>query len=221
MHNILILQNNSNHFNSLNLSKEFKIYKTDNIATALQKILKYKINLIIIDLLQDPIITAQYMKLFAQKLHVPIFVILSSSKAQDRVYMLEHGAYDCLSRPYQEIEFIARIHAQLRYSNSHTATKKYLKYQEFIINHEQHTIHFKQQELVLTTTEFMILELLISNHNKVFSKQKLAEYALKRSYTALDRSIDMHICNLRIKLKQYSDINFIKTTRGFGYSFKV
>ena len=83
------------------------------------------------------------------------------------------------------------------------------------------TVVFAGTMLDLTNTEFNILEMLMKSPNQAFSKEELTEYALGRKYTAYDRSIDVHISNLRNKLgddKPGEEI--IKTVRGFGYSFQ-
>ena len=77
-------------------------------------------------------------------------------------------------------------------------------------------------ELELTNTEFNILEMLIKSPGQAFSKKELTEYAMGRKYTAYDRSIDVHISNLRNKLGDNPASGaWIKTLRGFGYFFDV
>ena len=78
------------------------------------------------------------------------------------------------------------------------------------------------KELELTNTEFNILEMLIKSPGQAFSKEELTEYALNRKYTAYDRSIDVHISNLRNKLgDNAAGEAIIKTVRGFGYLFNA
>ena len=80
---------------------------------------------------------------------------------------------------------------------------------------------FAGAALELTNTEFNILEMLMKSPNQAFSKEELTEYALGRKYTAYDRSIDVHISNLRNKLgDDQPGGEIIKTVRGFGYSFQ-
>ena len=77
-----------------------------------------------------------------------------------------------------------------------------------------------EKQLDLTNTEFNILEILIKSKGQAFSKEELTEYALGRKFTAYDRSIDVHISNLRNKLgNNTKDEPWVKTVRGFGYMF--
>ena len=88
-----------------------------------------------------------------------------------------------------------------------------------LLDINKRTVHFQGQLLDLTNAEYNILEMLMKAPGQAFSKEELTEYALHRKFTAFDRSIDVHISNLRNKINDgINGINIIKTLRGFGYS---
>jgi two-component system response regulator CpxR len=89
------------------------------------------------------------------------------------------------------------------------------------LNPANQTVHYKEQELALTATEFALLKLFMQNIAVVVSKELISEQVLGRRLAAFDRSIDMHVSNLRRKLNEHCGEDLIKTVRGAGYLFKA
>ncbi len=95
-----------------------------------------------------------------------------------------------------------------------------LKHHHIVLDCSKRQALFHDKPLELTITEFNILEMLIKSPGQAFSKEELTEYALGRKFTAYDRSIDVHISNLRFKLGEEEGEELIQTVRGFGYLIK-
>lgn len=149
------------------------------------------------------------------------FLILNSSeKEQDCLDAFAAGADDYLKKPFILAECIARIKALLRRSNQTPLDDAILIHGDLIINCLTRQATLNNSHLNLTNSQFNILELFLRYPGRVFSKEQLTEYSLGRKYTAYDRSIDVHVSNLRHKLSaDHHDESWIETIRGYGYAF--
>ena len=133
------------------------------------------------------------------------------------------GADDYLAKPFNHRELSARIKALVRRmellpSNS---TQKTLQLNDVTLSPASQQVHCAGQLVELTGTEYAILHLLMINQGILVSKEDISEKVLGRKLAAFDRSIDMHVSNLRKKLAVNSPEEKIKTHRGAGYVFVV
>jgi two-component system response regulator CpxR len=136
----------------------------------------------------------------------------------DRIVGLEIGADDYLPKPCNPRELVARLRAILRRTHKTPQHKPILSHQDILLDCSKRTASLHEEVLDLTNAEFNILEMLMKSPGQAYSKEELTEYALGRKFTAYDRSIDVHISNLRNKLGDPTlGEAIIKTVRGFGY----
>jgi len=152
----------------------------------------------------------------------PVIFLTAREDDVDKLLGLEMGADDYLLKPCDPAELIARLRAVLRRTsqNNPTSGKRLIEYQGIRVDCGRRLVIIESDTLELTNTEFNILEILIKSPGQAFSKEELTEYAIGRKFTAYDRSIDVHISNLRNKLGDNPDDEpWIKTVRGFGYLF--
>lgn len=152
----------------------------------------------------------------------PIIVLSSKLDDVNQLLSFEVGADAYLTKPCRPHALIAQIRNLLKRVTAHPRQKTKLKisYENITLDKEQHSALLNDKPLVLTNAEFNILYILMKSPNQAFSKKELTEYALGREYTAYDRSIDMHISNLRQKLGNNTQKEpWIKTVRGYGYMF--
>ena len=138
--------------------------------------------------------------------------------------MLKLGADDFINKPFDIKEVIARVQAQLRrykeFSQSKSKDNK-LKYKNIILDSESRRVFINKEEISLTVREFAILELLISNPNKVFTRGNLFETVWENEFLGDDNTVNVHISNLRSKLsKADKDFDYIKTVWGIGFKLK-
>ena len=155
-----------------------------------------------------------------QHSNTPVLFLTAREDDIDRLIGLQLGADDYLLKPCDPRELIARVHAILRRTSNTSSTqqRQHITYHDIVINCKNRLVTLRGQALELTNTEFNILEILIKSPDQAFSKEELTEYALGRKFTAYDRSIDVHISNLRNKLgDNHHKEPWIKTVRGFGY----
>ena len=157
-----------------------------------------------------------------KKSQLPVVMLTAKGDEMDRTVGLEIGADDYLPKPCNPRELIARLRAVLRRSQPEPVTKNadVIRIDELEINHSQHHVLKNNEPLELTVTEYNILNTLVSHLGNVVEKNQLAEEAMSRSLTLFDRSLDMHLSNLRKKLGVHDDGQTrIKTIRGVGYMY--
>ena len=157
--------------------------------------------------------------------NMPILVLSGSTETFDRVVGLEFGADDFMVKPYEPRELLARVRTILRRSKpAQQASSKTTLYQfdDWSVNlNERSLIHVGSGTAEpLTTTEFEILYMFVTNPHTVFNRNQLLDAARGRESFAGDRAIDVHIMRLRKKLGNGDDgAEYIKTIHGIGYSF--
>jgi two-component system response regulator CpxR len=140
----------------------------------------------------------------------------------DRILGLELGADDYLPKPFQHRELLARIKAILRRIDIVKNTKdpiSALQVNGVKLNHATRQVTCHDQFVELTGTEYQIIEHLMAKPGSIVSKTEISEQVLNRKLSAFDRSIDMHVSNIRRKLLPFSPTDKLKTIRGAGYIF--
>ena len=150
---------------------------------------------------------------------LPVIMLTARGDDLDRIIGLELGADDYLAKPANPRELLARIRAVLRRSATHS-TVATLEVGDLVLNQAGRELRRGGQLMELTSTEFSILQLLLQRNGEVVEKKDLYLAALGREPVAYDRSIDMHVSNLRRKLGPAGDGgDRIETIRGIGYQY--
>ncbi len=185
---------------------------------ALKKVLQHSYEAIILDIMIPHHNGFEILKTIRKQLQTPVLMLSSREDNIDKIISLEMGADDYLTKPCNPQELLARLRAILRRSQKAPNVRPITEHLGIKVDCNQHLATRDGQPLELTNAEFNILELLIKSPGKAFSKEELTEYALGRKFTAFDRSIDVHISNLRNKLGEHKEGEWLlKTVRGFGY----
>jgi two-component system response regulator CpxR len=152
---------------------------------------------------------------------LPVIMLTARGDDLDRIIGLELGADDYLAKPANPRELLARIRAILRRSHGHS-TVAVLKVGDLKLNQAGRELHCGDELTELTSTEFSILQLLLQRCGEIVEKKDLYLAALGREPVAYDRSIDMHVSNLRRKLGPATDgSERIETIRGIGYQYRL
>jgi DNA-binding response OmpR family regulator len=150
---------------------------------------------------------------------LPVIMLTARGDDLDRIIGLELGADDYLAKPANPRELLARIRAILRRSNTQS-TVATLGVGDLVLNQARRELHRDGLLIDLTSTEFSILQLLLQRSGEIVEKKDLYLAALGREPVAYDRSIDMHVSNLRRKLGLAMDgTERIETIRGIGYQY--
>ncbi|MFT5298569.1 MAG: two-component system response regulator CpxR [Colwellia sp.] len=179
-------------------------------------------SLILLDVMMPKLNGFEVLKALGGQHKIPILMLTAKGDNDDRVRGLELGADDYLAKPFQHRELLARINAILRRIKIVKTNENSIDNQQInavILDHATRQVFCHQQRVELTGTEFQILDLLMNNASQIVSKNVISEQILKRKLSAFDRSIDMHISNIRRKLLEFSPSDKLKTIRGAGYIF--
>lgn len=187
-------------------------------------------DLVLLDLMLPGINGEELVPLFCQT--TPVIVLSAKSSLDSKVEVLSAGADDYLCKPFDLPELLVRIQVQLRRQAQKTGPSDMTgnqnhgslskdespyRYRDWILNPHTMEMTAAGKEILLTRHEFLILELLIRNPKRVFSKQMIYEYAWGEEYLAEDKTINVHISNIRAKLRDSGTDTYIQTVWGMGF----
>ncbi len=183
-------------------------------------------DLVILDVMLPDGNGLELLKELREKLpHLPVLMLSARGEPMDRVLGLELGADDYLAKPCDPRELSARLKAIYRRIQSTTedntkVLEDWLEYGDLRFQRSTGNVLTFDQQNQLTVSEGRLLALLLSRPGEVWSKDELSEQALEKKLTAFDRSLDMHISNLRKKLGNLADgSSRIQALRGRGYFY--
>ncbi|MEL6814652.1 MAG: response regulator transcription factor [Cyanobacteria bacterium J06598_3] len=208
----------------------FEVFAADNGQRALEMLLGSAdsstkaiadISLVVLDLMLPGMNGLDLCRLVRhQGLDIPILILSAKGTETDRVLGLEVGADDYLTKPFGMRELIARCRALLRRSKSSTKRDQstILKFEDISLNAEECRVFLSDQEISLSPKEFKILELLISQPKRVWSRDQIIDQVWGYDFMGDNKTVDVHIRWLREKLEENpSAPKYLKTVRGFGY----
>ncbi|CUS42112.1 response regulator [Thalassolituus oleivorans] len=201
----------------------FQLTAVQDGETGLTEALSGKYNLILLDVMLPKLNGFEVLRKLRAESNVPVIMLTARGESVDRVLGLEHGADDYIPKPYHHHELVARIKALFRrieLSSDVTpqASSSELHVGDIALNPTTRTARLDGVELQITGAEFGVLQCLMEHVGELVDKDTLSIAALGRPLMAYDRSIDMHVSNLRKKLgKRDDDSDWIKTVRSRGY----
>jgi DNA-binding response OmpR family regulator len=149
---------------------------------------------------------------------VPVIFLTARASETDRIVGLELGANDYIVKPFFIRELIARI--KIHFRGQPPATK-ILRSGELELDRARCRVHLNGAEITLTATEFRLLEFLMSRPGVVFSREQLLDAVWGHDRAVTDRTVDVYILRLRQKIEAAEESTFIRSVRGFGYSFNA
>lgn len=149
---------------------------------------------------------------------IPVMIISAKTDMEGKVCLLQTGADDYITKPFDTREVLARVELLLK--RGKMSAQRKLIFQELCMDTEKHTVSVNGSPLSLTRQEFAILELFMKQPDKIYSKQELYELAWEEYYLGEDKTINVHISNIRKKIKQYSEREYIETVWGIGFRIK-
>ena len=222
MENILIIEDNQDV--NLMLAQAIKSagYGVKSSFTGIDGLNEIKTNsysLVLLDIMLPYKSGDEILKEVRKFSQIPIIIISAKDMISTKIDLLKLGADDYITKPFDLGEVIARIESNLRryYISNHVSDSDILpllKYKDITLDENK----INDCLLYLTAKEYMILELLIKNQNKVFSKANLYESIWHEEYIGDDNAIKTHISNIRSKLKKFNpNENYIETVWGLGY----
>ncbi len=177
------------------------------------------VDVMVLDIMMPRMNGIDVLRMLRKESDLPVIMLTARGEDLDRIIGLELGADDYLAKPANPRELLARIRAILRRANPQS-TATTLEVGDLVLNQRARELLRDGQQLELTSTEFSIIQLLLARSGEVVEKKDLYLAALGREPVAYDRSIDMHVSNLRRKLGPSGDgAERIETIRGIGYQY--
>lgn len=179
-------------------------------------------DVVVLDIMLPDISGLEVLRELRASTHIPVALLTARGDETDRIVGFEVGADDYIPKPCNPRELVARLQALLRriawdQKADVSATREY---GDVRVEPDQRRIFQQDAALDLTATEYEILNVLLAHAGSVVRKTDLMQWALGRRLEAFDRTLDMHISNLRRKLGN-DDPPRIETVRGLGYSYRV
>jgi two-component system, OmpR family, alkaline phosphatase synthesis response regulator PhoP len=179
-------------------------------------------DLIVLDIMLPGINGLDITRTLRTESSVPIILLTARTTEQDRIEGLDLGADDYVTKPFSPKELAARVRAVFRRSPDEMQEMgpQEITFSDLSINFHQHEAYLAEKPLNLTPVEFKLLGVFIREPNRVFSRGQLIEKVLGYDFEGFDRTIDVHILNLRRKLESDpGHPKYIKTVYGSGYKF--
>ncbi|MBO6938656.1 MAG: response regulator transcription factor [Deltaproteobacteria bacterium] len=195
----------------------FEVAVAHDGPTGLERASSEDHEMVVLDVMLPGMNGFDVLRELRQRSRVPVLMLTARGEDVDRIVGLELGADDYLAKPFNPRELVARIRAVRRRIDPPDETPKALSVGEVTIDPAAHAVTLHGEELALTTSEYAVLEVLLRHAGTVVSRETLSQEALGRRYSPLDRSIDVHVSNLRRKLGS----DAIRTVRGAGYLYAL
>lgn len=176
---------------------------------------KQGFDLVLLDLMLPGMTGEELAVWIREKSPVPMIVLSAKTALSDKVGLLGSGADDYLTKPFELEELWARIQVQLR--RCRQETKETLSYRDWILDPVGRTFTANGSKVELTLHEFGIVELFVRHPKKVYTKQEIFEAVWQQDYFVEDKTINVHISNIRAKLKRTGTDDYIRTVWGMGF----
>ena len=185
---------------------------------------QFEYDLIILDLMLPGLSGEELIKEIRKNYFMPIIVSSAKTSTEDKISVLKLGADDFIIKPFDINELLARVEAQLRrytkFSTKNNINNKII-HKNLELDIDSRQVFVNKKEVNLTVIEFDILNLLITNPNKVFTRSNLFESVWNDEFMGYDNTVNVHVSNLRNKLSKFDkDNEYIQTVWGIGFKLK-
>ena len=195
--------------------KGYEVVSAYSGPEGILRIEKETYQMVILDLMLPGMDGQQVLKNIREKSNVPVIVLSAKDELDTKVDLLMSGASDYMTKPFELKELEARVLVQLR--NAAGKNEVFLEYRDLRIDREGKKVILCGKPLSLTAQEYRILELLLKHPQKVFTKNEIYEYAWEEYYMGEDKTINVHISNIRQKMKKITQEEYIETVWGMGF----
>lgn len=182
-------------------------------------------DLVLLDIMMPEMDGFSVLRRIRETSRVPAIMMTARTEDYDKILGLELGADDYVTKPYNPMELVARVKAQLRRTYSYAEplpeAECVLRMFDLSLNLQECSLKKNGKDILLTKTEYRILELLMKSPGRVYTKQQIFDYAWEDIYMGEDSTLMVHISNLRNKIEDDPKTPvMIKTVKGLGYKFE-
>jgi DNA-binding response OmpR family regulator len=224
--NILIVDDDKDIRNMIKIylkNENYNVFTAENGEEAIKITDNNKIDLIILDIMMPQMNGTETCMKIREKHKMPIICLTAKTEDQDKITGLSAGGDDYITKPFNPLELIARVKANIRrvrvFDNiQDKEDNNKIQIENLTIDKDNHQVFIEDREVHLTKTEFEILRLLAENKGKVFSIEKIYNRVWQDEFFVTDNTVTVHIRKLREKLgDDYKNPKYIKTIWGVGY----
>lgn len=180
-------------------------------------------HMILLDLMIPGICGEEVILKIRKITKAPVIIVSAKTSKKTKLELLEKGADDFICKPFDPDEVVARVNSNLRrylqfsVHNELKNEESFLKFKDISLNMESKEVKIGQNIVVLTSREFAILQLLLTNPKKVYSKSNIFESVWGEEFLGDDNTVNVHMSRLRNKLSRINNTNYIETIWGMGY----
>lgn len=204
--------------------ENMQLIKAADGVAALELFEKYRPDLVLLDVMMPGLDGFAVLRKIREESKIPALMMTARTEDYDKILGLELGADDYISKPYNPLEVMARVKAQLRRCYDYQEVKEETEVLcafDLELNPAECQVWKGGAEISLTKTEFKILELLMRTPGRIYTKQQIFDYSWEDTYMGDDSTIMVHISNLRNKIEdEPKKPKMIKTIKGLGYKFE-
>ncbi len=200
----------------------FEVFTACNGKEALYAARHEKPDLIILDIMMPEMGGYEFMRVYSREAETPVIMLTARLEENDKVLGLELGADDYVTKPFSPRELAARVRAVLRRLEKQAAGPEVLRHGEIELDLTGRNVLVSSRSIDLTPSEFDLLAVLMAAPGRVFSRLELLERLQGTAYEGYERTIDVHVRNLRTKVEpDPSQPKYIETVYGAGYRFAI
>ena len=176
-----------------------------------------RFSLVLLDLMLPGMPGEELLAYIRSRNEIPVIVLTAKDELDDKISALTGGADDYVTKPFEIPEVLARIQVQLRHASKEQDPDR-ITYRDMVLDRTSRQVVMSGTVLEkITRQEFAILELLLQHPKQVFSKEDIFEYAWDEPYMGETKTLDVHISNIRKKIKAVTPDEYIETVWGIGY----
>jgi len=206
-------------------NEAYEVLSAPNGRKAYELIENNDIDIALFDIMMPEMNGYDLIQKVREKYTFPIIVISAKREDSDKIIGLNIGADDYLTKPFNPLEVIARVKSNLRrvykLDSAVSTDDDLIRVDVFTLDNQKMKLFKGEEEIVITPTEFKILNLLMSNVGRIYTKVQIYEYLNGDSFVADESTITVHISNLRTKIEDDTrNPKYLITVRGLGYKFE-
>jgi len=177
-------------------------------------------DLIVLDLMLPGVDGLDVCRILQAESKVPIIMLTAKTTEEDKLIGLDLGADDYVTKPFSPRELVARVRAVLRRVGEEYKGPSEVRFGDLLVDFVRHEVQVRGKPVHLTPTEFRLMEVLVKEPGRAFSRLELLDRVFGYDFEGFERTIDVHVMNLRRKIEpDPKQPTYVKTVYGMGYKF--